>query len=798
LDDTVPTVRRERFVHNPNTMTFNPDRSRSRSGSGGSGSGCCDNKACGEEEKKMTKQVPVPAEEEKPSCEKGCCGGDNAPPASVEESCCSSSDKKIAGTTQTPSSCCTAPPVTIQHELQQQVQQQHMDDDIDLDSPLCLAVIREDGGDVVLFDASGRPRSFNFKGDDIRKLCFDTHSYGTSLATGVDDLLTPCFDQDGNHGDPEESCFCGVDTPHLHAHLRDPRTCQEEDDHDHDNDSKKKAAKSKMQDNISYLASQTLHPIDPDEASEEIPLVNIDVSDSLPKACNEKSSSSHDMGNQKNQKDNARHQVHSNHRRRMHKVRHDDHVDYLVHNPSTGELHLEHPSCNDCGQDDVHGKFRSVGKRQLQRDQAGGSAVKGAKQHRSIRIQFFEVVPRIATILDAFELSSGRVAAVEHILDSTLTPDQRRTKTDASRPDFWGIPPKEPSSFHKVVVDAHAHGSGGSTAATTPQKNQKGKVSTPFLTPDLLDASRHVDKKTVRSTLACSRICCAAETPMISAITDKLVGVHKVMINVPLKQVIVDHFPLQISAEDIAAALNKNHFGASIKRDGGASVMTPTAADMAALPTKGRSHFFVQHICCASEIPAINSIVEPMQGVSAVSINVTTKTVYVDHDTGFVSALEICEALNQEGFGAQIRHDFSAAAASARSMFVRSTLTFEHEPTAADPDTQSLTVFLRTFDASQLESFVVDVPAKTITVVHNPLGLSAQTIADQLFEPVGINATVLVDGADTKMWDIPTLDEDSSMDGMEGDEPMTYPSPAVTLSGIFWIVSMLSFIGGNW
>jgi copper chaperone CopZ len=548
-------------------------------------------------------------------------------------------------------------------------------------------------------------------------------------------------------------------------------------------------------------------------------MVNIDVSDSLPKACNEKSSHSHELdhnhnennSNNNNHYNNNNSRLHStqNLRRRMHKVRHDDHVDYLVHDPTTNELHLEHPACNDCGQDDVHGKFRSVGKRQLQRGETGGSggksAVKGGggaaggnKQHRSIRIHFFEVAPHIGTILDAFDLTSGRVAAVEHILDSTPAhshPDQRNMKSKIKSDDFWGIPPK-------VVTDAHGSGGSTSTAATAviPQKKQTAKVSPSFLPPDLLDTSQHGHKKAVRSTLACSRICCAAETPIIRGIMDKLAGVEKVMINVPLKQVIVDHFPEQISAKDIAATLNKNHFGASIKRDGGASAMTspPTAADMAALPTKGRSHFFVQHICCASEIPAINCIVEPIKGVSAVSINVTTKTVYVDHDTKFVSALDICEALNQEGFGAQVRHDFSTAAASARSMFVKSTLTFEHEPSTADPDTQALIVFLRTFDASQLESFVVDVPAKTITVVHNPLGLSAQTIADQLFEPVGINATVLSDGADTKMWDIPTLDEDSSIDGMEGDEPMTYPSPAVTLSGIFWIISMLSFTGGNW
>ena len=41
----------------------------------------------------------------------------------------------------------------------------------------------------------------------------------------------------------------------------------------------------------------------------------------------------------------------------------------------------------------------------------------------------------------------------------------------------------------------------------------------------------------------------------------------------------------------------------------------------------GRSSFYVANICCASEIPAINSIVHPMNGTRKVSLNVTTKMV---------------------------------------------------------------------------------------------------------------------------------------------------------------------------
>lgn len=101
---------------------------------------------------------------------------------------------------------------------------------------------------------------------------------------------------------------------------------------------------------------------------------------------------------------------------------------------------------------------------------------------------------------------------------------------------------------------------------------------------------------------------------------DSLEGVSKTMINVPLKQVTVDHDPAVVAAKDIESALNKAKFGATVKRDGGAAFAVPSGGT-------GRSQFFVEKICCASEIPAINLILEPITGVSKVSINVTTKMV---------------------------------------------------------------------------------------------------------------------------------------------------------------------------
>lgn len=68
--------------------------------------------------------------------------------------------------------------------------------------------------------------------------------------------------------------------------------------------------------------------------------------------------------------------------------------------------------------------------------------------------------------------------------------------------------------------------------------------------------------------------------------------------------------------------------------------------------TTVRSTIHVKHICCASEIPMINSIVQPLKGVVAeskggISISTTTKLVHVHHDPDIISAGDIVAALNR-------------------------------------------------------------------------------------------------------------------------------------------------------
>jgi hypothetical protein len=116
--------------------------------------------------------------------------------------------------------------------------------------------------------------------------------------------LTPCFDEDGNHGTPEESCFCGVETPHLHAHLHDPKTC------DVDNDGQQR--KSTDEQALMNLAKLTLHPVD-GKGDQKSQMLHMSITDRMPKECN-----AEEFFNSLS--DNGHNESSLQNRRRMHKV----------------------------------------------------------------------------------------------------------------------------------------------------------------------------------------------------------------------------------------------------------------------------------------------------------------------------------------------------------------------------------------------------------------------------------------------------------------------------------------------
>jgi hypothetical protein len=104
-----------------------------------------------------------------------------------------------------------------------------------------------------------------------------------------------------------------------------------------------------------------------------------------------------------------------------------------------------------------------------------------------------------------------------------------------------------------------------------------------------------------------------------------------------------------------------------------------------------------------------------------------------------------------------------------------------------------LTDFLKTFPQTQIETFVIDLANAKISVVHNPLLLSAQDIVNALSEKTKLEVQIVADGKDSMVWDFPDLPEEEVI-----HQESAGPRPAVLLSGAFWVISMLSLIGGNW
>jgi copper chaperone CopZ len=666
--------------------------------------------------------------------------------------------------------------------------------------PLCLAVIRENGTDLVVFDASGIPKTFRYEGD-VRTLCFSSHDNARA-----EHFLTPCFDDDGNHGGgggggPDSgdlgsgggssgsaACFCGIGMPHLHAHVRSPDTCDSSNSHHGGSEDERIAA----------LADQVLLPVDPmgsnasvagtehsettstatkeeTKESSSSSLLRFAVSDRMPKVCNSRQVKKQ-LGDQGLDVGGIR-----CHQRRIHQVVHDDHVDYLVHDSKAGSLHLAYP-CDDCGMEDVHGTFTNVASRTVARKKRRGGALLGndAKDNDGddegdgVQLHFFQVDP------------TRPFSLVEHLQNLFQTHQSDRVSAATHLMGHGHI-----GHDHDHIGHDHGHDHGGDSRMAP----SAGMGVGPAPTQDVAVS--------VRSTFACTGICCSSETPVILRLLETIKGVNRVMVNVPVKQVLVDHDPSLVSTSDLALMLSKNGFKATPLTDGSASAAAVASAAATALTAEnGRTVLFVEGICCASEVPTVKSILEPLKGVAGVSVNTTQKLVYVNHSLAYVSSQQLADALASEGFPSEIREDASRAVLSAQSAFVRSLLSLEVPDTdEGDPksnDLEALTALLRRYDGTQVESFVVDWPARAVTVIHNPFVLSAQDVVTALRTNANIESKVLTDGADPKTWSIPEWDEKGGADNLDADEKRSFPRPNVILSGVCWVISMLHYIGGNW
>jgi Cd2+/Zn2+-exporting ATPase len=424
--------------------------------------------------------------------------------------------------------------------------------------PIPRAIITADV--LHVYDIHGALQSF-VSPVPLSTLCFESHSL-------PGDMMTPCFDAEGRSGEADETCMCGDEEPHIHAHVK---------------------ASGCGSYNESKLTAVKLTLVE-GSGSASLP-----VSDALPEDCHHESSA-----------------LISSPEKLSIRVKHGDHFDDLVlHSADTLLLRNSH-----AGHGDYH-----------------GALVKCAE--RSDVLEFYKIGDEKFNILKYINkklpsvsgYSDPRVMAALNVV-----PGKKAAHTGCC------------GGGHG---NSHEHGHSHGHGADEPDS----------------DSDEDADAKNPASTAGKSavhvtNICCASEIPPIRAIVEPLPGVTKVSFNITSKIVYVEHDYSITPLAKIVGELNKARFGASVKKDAGAPKLQLNAS------SEGKSTVHVEHICCASEIPPIRAIVEPLPGVKKVSINVTSKLVYVDHDFNVTPVATILEELNKARFGATLRKDAGANAAS--------------------------------------------------------------------------------------------------------------------------------------
>jgi copper chaperone CopZ len=732
------------------------------------------------------------------------------------------------------------------NEEQQQPQQQRA-------APMLIsAVIQDHGTNVVVYDTNGIPRTFHY--DDTTKeeeeeannvtrqkkhtttttttsttqLCFGSHGADQMMES----FLTPCFNTDGSHGTPSEICFCGIDTPHIHAHIRDAKICHA--------------------DSTSWeiLASKVLYPVDhrknhnnnttPEKEvldnrnNPKHEILKINVSESMPKACNSmeilKRMKDHNIG------------IKSIKKTRLQSiVQHEDHIDYLVRDNITGDLYLEHP-CNTCGDNDIHGTFRPVETRRLLWNQNENNTTEKKERNHSVRLQFFEVETKkpfhvMDFLHSIFELNSDRVNTVEQIMMIQPPPSRH--------PEYYRPPTNTtflPSSSNP----------------TTIMKSSMSPPSTLSSTGVCV---------MVRSTLTCSNICCASEIPIIQKTLNKLNGVDKLMVNVTRKLVNVDHDPNIITAQQLMDALNQQRLGATIQRNGGVDPTTTTTKTTVQQPQSSSSsnnnnnnnlaadgklysQFYIRGVCCGREKPMIeNALIHRMAGIKEITIK--AKIVHIDHIPTICNAECINRTLQEHDFKSEIVRDVYATPNNDNNttlfmnnniMHVRSIISILEKKTeqvkkveensssnsnnngtgtvGTEPIEENHDQYNTNVDSivacldeyihkKRIIEYHVNKTNQTVQVVHNPFVISVHSIVTDILKSINnetiIECKVLVDGSNPNLWNFnipqPNNHDNENEGGEEEEaknETFIYPKPTVIVSGILWIISMLSYIGGNW
>jgi copper chaperone CopZ len=304
------------------------------------------------------------------------------------------------------------------------------------------------------------------------------------------------------------------------------------------------------------------------------------------------------------------------------------------------------------------------------------------------------------------------------------------------------------------------------------------------------------EEQWVRSQFYVSGICCTTEVPVVKRILRPVPGVSKLQINVTTKVVHVQHDVSVTSAQKIAQILSSEGFPTLIQRDGHAQ----SQAKHEALH-QGQTTLVINGDVSEQDRPIIEHKLSQLEGVIKIGLNVTERLILIDHDVYQVSSGQFVKQL-QPSFecdvitaGEKLVNDGTARTLDGirRSKYVESTIAVERLDSHGAKNIEN--AVFQTYIHNEVRAIYPNVISETIKIEHDPNCVSIEEIVDTLAR-YDSKAVVTLDGAVLNLY-LPAEADYPSQHMSEQDETSLIKVHLnVWLSGVFWVLSMLSYKQG--
>ena len=676
------------------------------------------------------------------------------------------------------------------------------------DTLSCWAVVDRHG--VVLWDTSGVPRRFCLSSgsrasckqqQQQQTLCFGSHN-----SPNVDDLLTPCLDEEGRHGVPEEECFCGEEEPHLHAHWHHPSHCE-----NLSSSSSSKHVEVERLANVMLMPQTQEHQEDallsPSLEHPDLPCQNIlnHVKREGPttlvwrqKPCDDCTTTT-TMTNKNNVQAtltapafclmgtrtwnvaSTRRPLQVHFFRVGHQVPiHDgDAGQHVVGHESSQLAQLSSTSCASkcCG---------TESKKDCKSSSACCSSSETDKCCSSKRVMDTCCSQNDGEKKNCCSIQASKMEnnAVYEAASSPCCGRKANSSNVSGQACQEDVSQCAPSPKHDIDPD---------TCNGHPQRQ--------------ISPSCCAEQSTLKDCCSPqSSSCCKSDTNVSSCCRDETRKPCCAQeANKPNQNSCCPGEEENRSrGKDNISSCCKNKKGCCASKDD-TLPMYESVPSGPGVESTGRSQFHVRTLCCASEVSIIKGILDGIAGIQKVAVNPTTKTVFVNHETSAISAAEIMGKLNRRGLGAELQVDAAECVGQHRqSLFVVSKFKLGVDDKTNTIDKDRLDLLLKSYDGTQVESYFFEERAGLFTVIHNPWTIDTSELLSALKNDTTIaHVDVIVNGSDQNRepLDFESLAAIKSVrkeDTSSTSRDSRWPRPTVVVSGILWIVSMLSFIGEKW